>query len=93
MTDYDRSAVDTLTGYFYQFDQSILEILNLSSLEDSVAIECIEDIDVKTATELSAIQCKYYSKSEYNHSVIKKAVMHMLNHFKKVTIGEKEAIK
>ncbi len=47
MTDYDRSAVDTLTGYFYQFDQSILEILNLSSLEDSVAIECIEDIDVK----------------------------------------------
>ncbi len=53
-------ALDTLTGYFYQFDQSILEILNLSSLEDSVAIECIEDIDVKTATELSAIQCKYY---------------------------------
>ncbi len=33
------------------------------------------------------------TKSEYNHSVIKKAVMHMLNHFKKVTIGEKEAIK
>lgn len=93
MTDQDRSAVDTLTGYFYQFDQSILKILSLSMPEDSVGIECIEDIDVKTATEFTAIQCKYYSKTEYNHSVIKKAVMHMLNHYRKVIDGEKQRIK
>lgn len=92
MPDSNRSAVDTLKGYFYQFDQSILEILSLESPEDSVAIECLEDIDVQTATEISAIQCKYYAKTEYNHSVIKDAVKHMLNHYKKVTIGEKQKI-
>ena len=92
MSDLDRSAVDTLKGYFYQFDQSILKLLSLESLEDSVAIECLEDIDVQTATEVSAIQCKYYAKTEYNHSVIKDAVKHMLNHYKKVTIGEKQKI-
>lgn len=92
MTDLDRSAVDTLKGYFYQFDQSILKLLSLESPEDSVAIECLEDIDVQTATEVSAIQCKYYAKTEYNHSVIKDAVKHMLNHYKKVTIGEKQKI-
>ncbi len=59
MSDSDRSAVDTLKGYFYQFDQSILKLLSLESPEDSVAIECLEDIDIKTATEVSAIQCKY----------------------------------
>ena len=92
MSDSDRSAVDTLKGYFYQFDQSILKLLSLESPEDSVAIECLEDIDIKTATEVSAIQCKYYAKTEYNHSVIKDAVKHMLNHYKKVTKGEKQKI-
>jgi hypothetical protein len=92
MSDSDRSAVDTLKGYFYQFDQSILKLLSLESPEDSVPIECLEDIDVKTATEVSAIQCKYYAKTEYNHSVIKDAVKHMLNHYKKVTSGEKQKI-
>lgn len=92
MSDSDRSAVDTLKGYFYQFDQSILKLLSLESPDDSVAIECLEDIDIHTANEVSAIQCKYYAKTEYNHSVIKDAVKHMLNHYKKVTIGEKQKI-
>ena len=78
----DRSAVSTITGYFYQFDRSILSILGLSGANDSVAIECIEDIDVHTATETTAVQCKYYEKSEYNHSVIKPAIMFMLAHYK-----------
>lgn len=78
----DRSAVSTIIGYFYQFDRSILSILGLSGANDSVAIECIEDIDVHTATETTAVQCKYYEKTEYNHSVIKPAIMFMLAHFK-----------
>jgi hypothetical protein len=77
----DRSAVSTIVGYFYQFDHSILSILNLATATDQVDIECIEDIDVHTADQSTAIQCKYYEKTEYNHSVIKPAVMYMLVHY------------
>lgn len=85
----NRSAVDTIKGYFYQFDLSILSILQLGALEDSVEIECIEDIDIRTATEITALQCKYYAKTEYNHSVIKDAVKHMVSHFKESLLGSK----
>ncbi|WP_380780441.1 DUF4297 family anti-phage-associated protein [Sphingomonas sp. R86520] len=78
----DRSAVSTILGYFYQFDRSILSILGLVLDTDEIAIECIEDIDIRTATETTAVQCKYYERSEYNHSVIKPAIMFMLAHFK-----------
>ena len=88
----NRSAVDTIRGYFYQFDLSILSILQLEALEDSVEIECIEDIDIRTATEVTALQCKYYAKSEYNHSVIKDAVKHMLSHFKESLLGTKSDV-
>lgn len=89
----DRSAVDTLRGYFYQFDLSILSVLRLPDPADSIEIECTEDIDIRTATEVTAIQCKYYAKTEYNHSVIKDAVMHMLAHFNETKIGSKPKVK
>ncbi|PWI33543.1 hypothetical protein DI392_08730 [Vibrio albus] len=88
----NRSAVDTIRGYFYQFDLSILSILQLGALEDSVEIECIEDIDIRTATEVTATQCKYYAKTEYNHSVIKDAVKHMVSHFKESLLGTKPEV-
>lgn len=88
----NRSAVDTIRGYFYQFDLSILSILQLGALEDSVEIECVEDIDIRTATEVTATQCKYYAKTEYNHSAIKDAVKHMLSHFKESLLGEKTEV-
>ncbi|QDV66877.1 hypothetical protein Poly24_05660 [Rosistilla carotiformis] len=83
----DRSAVDTIRGYFYQFDLSILSVLQLTSPDDSVEIECTEDIDIRTATEVTATQCKYYAKTEYNHSEIKDAVKHMVSHFKENLSG------
>jgi hypothetical protein len=76
-----REAIDTITGYFYQFDKTILELLQQDKSNVSVCVEGIEDIDVVTANETSAIQCKYYAKTEYNHSVIKKPVVLMLRHF------------
>ncbi|CAD6560730.1 DUF4297 family anti-phage-associated protein [Paraburkholderia sabiae] len=88
----DRSAVDTIRGYFYQFDLSILSILQLASPDDSVEIECTEDIDIRTATDVTATQCKYYAKTEYNHSVIKDAVKHMVSHFKESLAGTKPKI-
>ncbi|SQI39231.1 Uncharacterised protein [Leminorella richardii] len=88
----DRSAVDTIRGYFYQFDLTILSILKLTSLDESVEIECTEDIDIRTATDVTATQCKYYAKTEYNHSVIKDAIKHMVSHFKETLSGTKPKI-
>lgn len=88
----DRSAVDTIRGYFYQFDLSILSILRLTSPDDSVEIECTEDVDIRTATDVTATQCKYYAKTEYNHSVIKDAVKHMVSHFKEALAGKKSKV-
>lgn len=88
----DRSAVDTIRGYFYQFDLSILSVLQLTSPDDSIEIECTEDIDIRTATDVIATQCKYYAKTEYNHSVIKDAVKHMVSHFKESLAGTKPKI-
>lgn len=76
-----REATDTITGYFYQFDKTILELLQQEQPDTSVCIEGIEDIDIVHADETSAIQCKYYAKTEYNHSVLKKPIKLMLTHF------------
>jgi hypothetical protein len=89
----DRSAVDTIRGYFYQFDYSILRVLQLSKPEDSIAIECIEDVDICTATDITAVQCKYYSGTEYNHSVIKPAIRYMLSHFKAIRDEGKPVVR
>ncbi|MEK7915628.1 DUF4297 family anti-phage-associated protein [Burkholderia contaminans] len=88
----DRSAVDTIRGYFYQFDLSILSVLQLASPDDSIEIECTEDIDIRTATDVTATQCKYYAKTEYNHSVIKDAIKHMVSHFKESLMGTKPKV-
>ncbi|MFL1484878.1 DUF4297 family anti-phage-associated protein [Marinobacter sp. LN3S78] len=78
-----REAIDTITGYFYQFDKTILEILKQTDNQNSVCVEGIEDIDIVNPDNTSAIQCKYYAKTKYNHSVIKEAVVMMLRHFAK----------
>jgi hypothetical protein len=77
----NREAIDTITGYFYQFDKTILEILKQEDDTSSICVEGIEDIDVITAGEKNAIQCKYYAKTEYIHSVIKDPIIMMLKHF------------
>jgi len=89
----ERAAIDTIRGYFYQFDHSILQLLNLSNDTDTITVEGIEDIDIATATEETAIQCKYYSKTEYNHSVIAEPIRLMLNHFSDYTKGSASKIK
>lgn len=80
--EVDRTAIDTIKGYFYQFDYYILKILESSDGEE-IIVEGIEDVDIKTATETTAIQCKYYAKTNYNHSVIKKPIHLMLENFEK----------
>jgi len=85
-----RSAVEPIKGYFYQFDYSISRIFDLENLDDQIEIEHVEDLDIKTATEQTAIQCKYYEKTEYNHSVIAKPLRYMLTHYMSTKNNPKE---
>lgn len=75
-----RSAVDVIRGYLYQFDLTILKALSLPD-HHSLSVEEIEDIDIQNATETTAIQCKYYEQSVYNHSVISEPIRKMFTHF------------
>lgn len=77
----NRNAIDTIKGYFYQFDYTIKKLLELNEDNETVVIERIEDVDIKTAIDETAVQCKYYSKTEYNHSIIAKPIRLMLSHF------------
>ncbi len=88
----DRTAIDTIKGYFYQFDYAIAMLLELGKDTETIVVEGIEDIDISTATDETAIQCKYYAKTEYNHSVIAKPVRLMLDHYKEVLNGTKKRI-
>lgn len=83
----DRAAIDTIRGFLYQFDYTIVSLLKLTRGVDSLHVEDVEDVDIKTATETTAVQCKYYEKTEYNHSVIAEPIRLMLNHFKEVKAG------
>ncbi|NCB75033.1 MAG: hypothetical protein EOM51_09875 [Clostridia bacterium] len=87
-----RAAIDTITGYYYQFDYYILQLLELDADTDTVCIEGIEDVDINHLDETTAIQCKYYSKTEYNHSVIAKPIRLMLSNYKE-TLGSGKQLK
>ncbi|WP_176329110.1 DUF4297 family anti-phage-associated protein [Burkholderia vietnamiensis] len=76
----DRSATATIKGYFYQFDQTIVRLLEATK-HGSITVEGVEDIDLDDGDKSAFVQCKYYEGTEYNHSVIKEAVIHMLRHF------------
>lgn len=76
----DRSATATIKGYFYQFDQTIVRLLEATKF-GSITVEGVEDIDLDDGSESAFVQCKYYEGTEYNHSVVKEAIIHMLRHF------------
>lgn len=77
---HDRTAIDTIRGYYYQFDFFINQVFQ-SSDDDMILLEGIEDIDIHTATEKTAVQCKYYEGTEFNFSVIAEPIRWMLSYF------------
>jgi hypothetical protein len=89
----NRSANDSIKGYVYQFDASILTILKLPSDSDTVEIEGIEDIDIYRANSLIACQYKYYEGTEYNHSVIAEAIRAMISDYSSRKKAHKDIIK
>lgn len=76
----NRSATATIKGYFYQFDQTIVRLLEATK-QGSITVEGVEDIDLDDGDESAFVQCKYYEGTDYTHSAIKDAVIHMLRHF------------
>lgn len=90
--DNPRSAIGAIKGYFYQFDKTILELLKRSD-EDVICIEGVEDIDLKTADDNTAIQCKYYESTEYNSSVIAPPIRLMLMDFAERVFNNRESYK
>lgn len=76
-----RAADATIKGYYYQFDTSILKLLELRANADSITIEGIEDIDINTATDATTIQCKYLSKPRFINSAVREPITLMLDHF------------
>ena len=78
-----RSATNTIKGYFYQFDKSILEILEQSNETNIVTIEGVEDIDIENRDEIQFVQCKYYEETEFNNSIIKEPIQLMFRHYLK----------
>lgn len=88
----ERSATATIKGYFYQFDQTVVRLLEATK-HGSVTVEGVEDIDLDDGDERAFVQCKYYEGTEYNHSVIKEAVIHMLRHFHAAGCPTNQAFK
>lgn len=61
----DRSAHASIRGYCYQFDQTILQILDATQADVVVVIEGLEDIDLLGTGRSSAVQVKYWSSRRY----------------------------
>jgi hypothetical protein len=76
----ERSAAPVIRGYYYQFDATILKILDTAD-GGCVVLEQIEDIDVWNANEITAIQCKYIPSKKYSDSAIRDALIAMLAGF------------
>lgn len=75
----DRTATDTIMGFNYQFNKSILEILN-ADLNTQIRLEgYIEDLDLFKGDDIIGIQCKYYeSVSNLTPSTLAKPIFDML---------------
>lgn len=81
MSNNGRSAEKTIKGYYYQFDYSIIKVLELSNDNDTICIEGIEDVDISNEDNVVFHQCKCYESSNYVPSKITPAIRQMLRHY------------
>lgn len=77
-----REATDSIRGYHYQFDATILSLLELNA-GDTLTIEGIEDLDVTRVGLSELYQCKYYENQKLTPSVIRDAILPMFEGFVK----------
>lgn len=74
----ERVASAAISGYAYQFDKTIVEILGAGDA-DRITVEGVEDIDLQAASESLAIQCKYHEAGKFSLAGIRKPLMLMLD--------------
>lgn len=81
MANGGRSAEKSIKGYYYQFDYSIIKVLELRNDSDTICIEGVEDVDITDETHVEFHQCKCYESVEYVPSKIAPALRQMLRHY------------
>jgi hypothetical protein len=78
----DRTASYTIKGFLYQFQKTLLEVLNADDQSIITVEGIIEDIDIATHDGTTAIQCKYHeSASRFTLSSIYKPLLLMMVHY------------
>jgi hypothetical protein len=79
---HTRSAHYAILGYLYQFTKTLLELLK-SEDGTVITVEGIEDIDILSNNDFTALQCKYHGAAEaFTESAIYKPLLQMLASFK-----------
>lgn len=76
-----RQADSTIKGYLYQFNKSILEILEAENDATIVLEGIIEDIDIHLPSSTMTIQCKYHEDKKYQVSSVAVPILEMLCHY------------
>lgn len=76
-----RQADSTIKGYSYQFIKSVLEILEAEEDAAIVLEGVIEDIDIRSPSITTTIQCKYHEDKKYLISSVSVPILEMLCHY------------
>jgi hypothetical protein len=78
--DDGRSAYATIRGYLYQFDATVLSILDLPP-DAHLTVEGVEDYDVAHGALTDLFQCKYYESAKLTPATLRDAILPMLRGF------------
>lgn len=77
-----RTADYTIQGFLYQFNKTLLEILNADDDVEITVEGIVEDIEIAVPAGVTAIQCKYHEAQEkFTPSLIYKPLLQMMAHF------------
>ncbi len=81
-----RTADYAIQGFLYQFNKTLLSIIEASDDAEIVVEGLIEDIDIHGPLQTTAIQCKYHEGQDtFQLSLLYKPILQMMNHFKNHT--------
>lgn len=77
-----RSAEYAIRGFLYQFNKSLLAILQSGAGEEITLEGIVEDVEVRSQSGLTAIQCKYHETADsFTPSKVFEPILQMMVHF------------
>jgi hypothetical protein len=77
-----RTADYTIKGFLYQFNKSLLEILNADGASEITLEGIVDDIEVSGPLGFTAIQCKYHeAQDRFSPSAIYEPLLQAMKHF------------